>query len=149
MTGSGPRRGIFRADDERTVRGRSVRGHAAPASPPEAQRDASERREGCRTGAQLRARLEEAGAEPQAAPCSVCSQTHRCSVVYMPIFFAYISVACYHVFLNPGADRDYYSTPSLFEQGILRVFDGTVQRLCAVRLLASFANESIHWTIED
>jgi hypothetical protein len=53
-TGSGPQCGIVRADDERVVRGRSVRGRAAPAlgegrprdsdttaptaSPPEAQR---------------------------------------------------------------------------------------------------------------
>jgi hypothetical protein len=100
LKGSGPQRSIVRADDERVVRGSSMRGRAAPAirpalrerrprdfdaaaptaSPPEAQRTRLEDAGDAEPEPQLWARLEDAGAaepELQAAPCSVCAQTHR------------------------------------------------------------------------
>jgi hypothetical protein len=105
LTSSGPQRDIARADGERTIRGRSVRGRAAhairpafgehrsrdsdatapTASPPESQRTRLENAGDAEPEPLLRTRLKDPGAaelEPQAAPCSVCRQTHRYSAVY-------------------------------------------------------------------
>jgi hypothetical protein len=93
-----PQGGIARADGERALLGRKVRGRAAPAIHPalgerrprvfdaiaptasltEAQRTRLEDARGAKPEPKFRARLEDAGAaepEPQAAPCSVSGQT--------------------------------------------------------------------------